>query len=211
MTAPRPTINVSMPSPEAPEPTRQRVPAAERRDALITAAVHQFARGGLTGTPVERIAREVGVAQPYVFSLFPTKRDLFLAAVQRSFEHTAELFERAAADFDAGRVAPDVDTKLGAMGRAYKQMLATERDRDWLMIQHQAFAACYDDEVRARVRDLFADLILTVRRLSGADAERIDEFFRYGMAHNVAAALDVDALSIDSDWVAAHRSAAPTV
>jgi AcrR family transcriptional regulator len=194
-----------MATPSTPGPIRQRVPAAERRDALVTAAVHQFARGGLTGTPVDRIAREVGVAQPYVFSLFPTKRDLFLAAVQRSFEHTAKLFERAAADYDAGRAPVDVADKLEAMGRAYHEMLENEGDRAWLMIQHQAFAACDDDAVRARVRDLFADLILRAQVLSGADAQRIDEFFRYGMWLNVAAALGVDALSIDSEWVAAHR------
>ena len=68
------------------EAPRRRVPAAERRDALIEAAVHEFAHGGLHGTPVERIAKRVGVAQPYVFSLFATKRDLFLAAVERGFE-----------------------------------------------------------------------------------------------------------------------------
>ena len=62
---------------------RRRVPAAERREELIAAAVHEFAHGGLHGTPVERIARRVGVAQPYVFSLFPSKRELFLAALCR--------------------------------------------------------------------------------------------------------------------------------
>jgi AcrR family transcriptional regulator len=191
----------------APDPTRQRVPAAERRSALVTAAVHQFAHGGLTGTPVQRIAREVGVAQPYVFSLFQTKRDLFLAAVERCFQHTAAMFERAAADFDAGRVPSDVEDKLGAMGRAYTEMLASEQERDWLMMQLQAFAACDDNDVRARVRDLFADLILRVQRLSEAEPERIDEFFRHGMALNVAAAIGVDALSIESEWLARYRAA----
>ena len=65
---------------------RRRVPAAERRQALISAAVHEFAAGGLHGTPVDRIARRVGVAQPYVFTLFENKRELFLAALERSFE-----------------------------------------------------------------------------------------------------------------------------
>ncbi len=64
----------------AAEP-RRRVPAAERREELISAAVHEFARGGLHGTTVESIARRVGVAQPYVFTLFPNKRELFLAAL----------------------------------------------------------------------------------------------------------------------------------
>ncbi|HTZ63822.1 MAG TPA: TetR/AcrR family transcriptional regulator [Solirubrobacteraceae bacterium] len=196
-----------MPTPATPEPSRQRVSAAERRDALVRAAVYEFAQGGLTGTPVDRIARAVGVAQPYVFSLFPTKRDLFLAAVERSFEHTAKLFERAAAEYDAGRSPRDVADKLEAMAWAYHEMLENEGDRAWLMIQHQAFAACYDNEVRARVRDLFADLILRAQLLSGADAERIDEFLRYGMSLNVAAAIGVEALSVDSDWIAARRNA----
>src|SRR5579884_3038892 len=80
--------------------TRQRVPAAERRDALIEAAIHEFAHGGLHGTPVDRVARRVGVAQPYVFNLFGSKRDLFLAAVERGFQRVAELFSDAAARFD---------------------------------------------------------------------------------------------------------------
>jgi len=62
---------------------RRRVPAEERRAELIDAAVVEFAHGGLHGAPVERIARRVGVAQPYVFSLFGSKRELFLAAVER--------------------------------------------------------------------------------------------------------------------------------
>ncbi len=54
-------------------PARRRVPAAERREELIAAAVHEFAHGGLHGTTVESVARRVGVAQPYVFSLFSNK------------------------------------------------------------------------------------------------------------------------------------------
>src|SRR5271156_6590713 len=94
---------------------RQRVPASERRDALIEAAVHEFARGGLHGTPVDRIARRVGVAQPYVFSLFANKRELFMAAVQRGFELVADTFTRAAAEFDPDQALPDADV-LTAMG-----------------------------------------------------------------------------------------------
>jgi AcrR family transcriptional regulator len=192
----------------SPRPTRQRVPAAERRDALISAAVHHFARGGLHGTPVERIAREVGVAQPYVFSLFPTKRDLFLAAVERGYQQTKALFDRAAAEFEAGRGPDDCEDVLKAMGYAYQQMLASDRERDWLMLQHQAFAACHDEQVRERVRELFADLALHAQRLSGAEPERLDEFFRYGMSLNAAAALRVEDLSVTCEWVSNRMTAA---
>jgi AcrR family transcriptional regulator len=178
---------------------RRRVPAAERREELIAAAVHEFASGGLHGTPVERIARRVGVAQPYVFSLFAGKRELFLAAVQHCFDRLAETFAVAAADFAAGRMPDDCEDSLMAMGLAYKQLLLT--DRDYLMLQHQAYAACDDDLVRSRVRRGYAELVALAQDLSGAEAERIDDFFRHGMALNVAAAMGVAELSADCSWV----------
>jgi AcrR family transcriptional regulator len=182
------------------KPARRRVPAAERREELIDAAVHEFAHGGLHGTPVERIARRVGVAQPYVFSLFPSKRDLFLAALERSFERVAQTFRDGARDFTEGNAPADCEDALMAMGRAYKEMLVS--DRDYLMLQHQSYAACDDDVVRACVRRRYAELVELAQQLSAAEPERIDDFFRYGMAFNVAAALGVEDLSVGCSWVA---------
>jgi AcrR family transcriptional regulator len=182
-------------------PTR-RVPAAERRDALISAAVHEFAQTGLHGTPVDRIARRVGVAQPYVFSLFANKRELFLAAVERGFERVLEIFEAAAASYRAGEAAVDCEDALGAMGQAYVELLHS--DRDYLLLQHQSYAACADDVVRDRVRHRYAELASRVQALSQASPERIDEFFRKGMALNVAAALGVEDLSVNCSWVRAE-------
>jgi AcrR family transcriptional regulator len=183
---------------------RQRVPASERRDALIDAAVHEFARGGLHGTPVDPIARRVGVAQPYVFSLFGSKRELFLAAVDRGFQLVADTFARAAEEFDPATAPPDVDV-LRAMGRAYVELLTSHRD--YLMLQHQAYAACDDPVIRDRVRAAYARLVAHVERLSQADPEQIDDFFRYGMWLNVAAAMGVEDLSAGCDWMQAEALA----
>jgi len=182
-------------------PTR-RVPAAERRDALISAAVHEFAQTGLHGTPVDRIARRVGVAQPYVFSLFANKRELFLAAVERGFERVLDVFEAAAAAYRAGESTVECEDALGAMGHAYVELLHS--DRDYLLLQHQSYAACADDVVRDRVRHRYAELASRVAALAEASPERIDEFFRKGMALNVAAALGVEDLSISCSWVQAE-------
>jgi AcrR family transcriptional regulator len=181
---------------------RRRVPAAERREELIAAAVHEFAKGGLHGTTVESIARRVGVAQPYVFSLFATKRELFLAALERSFERVADTFRRAAADFHEGRGPAECADALEAMGRAYRELLSG--DRDYLMLQHQSYAACDEELVRARVRHRYAELVALARSLSDAEPERLDDFFRHGMALNVAAALGVEDLSVQSAWVQAE-------
>jgi AcrR family transcriptional regulator len=184
-----------------PATERKRVPASERRDALIEAAVHEFAQGGLQGTPVDRIARRVGVAQPYVFALFGSKRDLFLAAVERGIELTAERFTIAAQQFDPATAGPDTDM-LMAMGQAYRALLTEERD--YLMLQLHSYAACDDPVIRDRVRSLYARLVSHVERLSGAETERIDEFFRYGMWLNVAAAMGVEDLSVGCEWMRAE-------
>jgi AcrR family transcriptional regulator len=180
---------------------RQRVPAAERRDALVRAAVHEFARGGFHGTPVDRIARRVGVAQPYVFSLFGSKRELFLAAVERGFDQVVELFEQVAAEFDPASAPPDTDLRK-AMGTAYAELL--ESERDYLMIQLQAYAACDDEVIRERVRSRYAQLVSRARELTGAEPDELDDFFRHGMAVNVAAAMGVEDLSVNCEWIRAE-------
>jgi AcrR family transcriptional regulator len=180
---------------------RKRVPAAERRDALIEAAVHHFAHGGLQGTKVSAIAADVGVAQPYVFSLFPTKRDLFLGAVGRCYEKISVLFEAAAEEFDrSGPQEPDED-KLKAIGHAY--MGAISDNPDQLLLQLQSYAACGDDvEIQTFVRHEYAKLIELIRKISGVvDDEELDGFFQAGMWCNVAAALGVEDFSVGSGWV----------
>ena len=183
--------------------TRQRVPASERRDALIDAAIHEFAHGGLHGTPVDKIARRVGVAQPYVFSLFGSKRDLFLAAVERGFELVAETFAKSAEEFDPATAPPDMDV-FNAMGQAYTELL--ESNRDYLMLQLQSYAACDDEEIRNRVRAAYAGLVAHVESLWEASSEEIDDFFRYGMWLNVAAAMGVEDLSAGCEWVQAEQA-----
>ena len=186
--------------------TKQRVPAAERRDALIDAAMQEFARGGLYGTPVDRIARRVGVAQPYVFSLFPTKRDLFLAAAERCFDHTTEMFREAAATYDPETAEPGSDV-LTAMGERYIERLQSDR---WvLMLQLHIYAACDDDVIRERVLAAYARLLLSIREFSGAEPEQISDFIRDGMWLNVAAAMGVEELSVSADWVCAAGGEPP--
>lgn len=193
-------------SPQELEPSsRRRVPAAQRREELIEAAVVEFARGGLHGTPVGDVARRVGVAQPYVFSLFANKRELFLAAVEAGFARVEDTFRAAAAAYERGEAPAEADGPLKAMGLAYFEMVRT--DRTALMLQHQSYAACEDEVVRERVRALFARLVETARELSGADDEDLDGFIRQGMACNVAAALDVEDLSTGSSWVGAELAA----
>jgi AcrR family transcriptional regulator len=188
-----------MPTKPAP---RTRQTAEARRDTLVAAAVKHFARTGLHGTAVSAITDDVGITQPYAFSLFGTKKGLFLAAVEHGFDHLETTFRAAAA------AAPEGE-RMTAMGSAYSDLLA---DRDWLLLQQQGYAACGDDEVRTVVRRRYGRLYELVRELSDADAAALTRFFAAGMLMNVAAAMDLPELVENEGWLSAcdpEATAAP--
>jgi AcrR family transcriptional regulator len=169
-----------------------RISREERRREIIEAATREFAIGGLHGTPVDAIAKRVGVSQPYLFQLFGTKKDLFIAAVKRAFEHTVAGFRTAAAE--AGEDAGPADI-LMTMGAAYQQMLD---DRSLLLMQMQAYAACADEEIRDVVRGEMLRLVNFVQSASGAPEAAIREWLAYGMLMNVVAAMDLT--EVHADW-----------
>ena len=169
-----------------------RISKDERRREIIEAATHEFAVGGLHGTPVDAIARRVGVSQPYLFQLFGTKKALFIAAVQRTFERTIGTFRTAAAE--AGEDAGPAEI-LTSMGTAYQRLLD---DRSLLLMQMQAYAACEDDAIREVVRDEMLRLVSFVQSASGAPDTAVREWLAYGMLMNVVAAMDLT--DVDADW-----------
>ena len=61
--------------------TRTRSTAQERRAELLAAALSEFAIGGLHGTSTEAIAKRAGISHAYLFRLFGTKKQLFIAIV----------------------------------------------------------------------------------------------------------------------------------
>ncbi len=171
----------------AAEP-RRRMPAAQRRELVLEAAIAEFAAHGLAGASTEEVARRAGISQPYLFRLFPTKKALFLALVQRCFERTRDTFSQAA----AGR---DGEEALMAMADGYEVLL---NDRTMLLLQMQAYAACDDPEVRAATRAGFKALWELTERLTGLPFQTVVDFFAVGMLMNVAAALDLP--SVDERW-----------
>ena len=54
-----------------------RLPAAERRAGLVTAALTVFSAEGFQGATMDAVAAEAGVTKPVLYQHFPSKRDLF--------------------------------------------------------------------------------------------------------------------------------------
>jgi AcrR family transcriptional regulator len=164
--------------------------AEERREEILQAAERVFAARGLHGTPTMEIAKAAGISQAYLFRLFPTKAELFMALVERCNERIFRTFTEAAATARAAG-----EPVLTAMGMAYIGLLA---DRNLLLNQLNAHAASDDPAIRDQVRRGFARLVELVERESGAGAEEVRMFFAQGMLLNVMAA--IEAQDVDEHW-----------
>jgi AcrR family transcriptional regulator len=130
------------------------------------------------------IAKRVGVSQPYLFQLFGTKKDLFIAAVHECFGRVRNRFESVARE--AREESSDPMHVLHAMGIAYCEMLA---DRELLRLQMQAYVACDDPDIQRVVRQEWTALYDAVTQSSHADADQIHHWFAEGVLMNVAAAV----------------------
>jgi AcrR family transcriptional regulator len=168
-------------------PTRQT--ADERRTAVLAAAISEFARSGYAGTSTEAIASRAGISQPYLFRLFGTKKDLFVATFNLVGDRIINELTRAAEGLD-GQAAKE------AMGDAYLELM---QDPELLQVQLHGFAAAPSDPDIARAcRRTFEVLQQLAYERAHLTDEELREFFAMGMLINVMAAIDL--LSVPESW-----------
>jgi AcrR family transcriptional regulator len=162
--------------------TKTRQTAEVRREAVLEAARHEFALRGLHGASTDAIARRAGISQPYLFRLFRSKKELFLAVNDSCFARTLDVFRQAASGTSG-------EEALHAIGEAYRALI--DEDTTLLQGQLQSYAAAvHDAEVRASSARGYGRLVDYVETVSGADRATIAAFFARGMLMNVLAALD---------------------
>ena len=162
--------------------TATRQSAEERREEILAAAMVEFADRGLDGASTDAIARRAGISQPYLFRLFGTKKDLFIASVEGCFAETLAMF-RDAAEGKRGEEA------LDAIGEAYVRSISEDPQR--LRGQMQAYVACDDEDVCAVVRRGFGALVEFVEGIPEVPQERLVGFFAHGMLLNVIASMSL--------------------
>lgn len=177
----------------APSTSRTLSTADERRTALVAAAIPVFAEKGFRAASTIDIAAHAGISQAYVFRLFPTKADLFVAVCESARRRMLDLFREAADERPEGTAA------LQAMGEAYRELL--ESDRDLLLIQLQSQVTSGEPKIAAAMRETFRRLYELVSDRADASPEEIRTWFGQGMLMNVMAA--IDALNLEEPWAQA--------
>jgi AcrR family transcriptional regulator len=133
---------------------KQRLPAAERREALLETALELFAEGSYRGVTTADVAGAAGVTEPVLYRHFGSKRELFLACLDEQWRLTRAEVERVLAVGtteqwlkQVGGGSPELRRQRGRLANLWVQAL-TE--------------ASEDEVVRDRLREHLAEVNRTV-------------------------------------------------
>ena len=163
--------------------------ADERRTTVLAAAISEFALSGYYGTSTDAIANRAGISQPYLFRLFGTKKDLFVATFDLVGDRIIDALTRASEGLSD-------EAALDAMGVAYIELM---QDPEILQVQLHGFAAApADPDIARSCRRTFEVLQQLVTDRAEVDEEKLSNFFAMGMLINVMAAIDLQ--SIPDRW-----------
>lgn len=146
-----------------------RLPAAERRQALLDAALRVFSTGSYAGATTAQIAREAGVSEPILYRHFASKRDLYFACL-------VEAWRRIRAKIEAGMAELGPAEGWQAIGPATMREMKVLLPSLWM----QAITEAGEDaEIRRHVRghmrevhDFFAGVLREMQDAGAMPADR---------------------------------------
>ncbi len=169
--------------------------AEERREELISAAIPVFAEKGYHAAPTTEIARKAGISQAYLFRLYPTKEDLFVAAVERSTDNMVKTLAAAAEKAEQEGIEPG-----DAMGLAYGELVSSDRELLLMQLHAQAVSPAIP-AVREAMRNCFANLYALSSERTGGSPDELKSWFAHGMLINVMTAINAE--EVDEPWAVA--------
>lgn len=152
-----------------------RLPAEERRASVLGAACGLFANRSYRGTTTADIARKAGVTEPVLYRHFPSKRALYLACMDWSWEQVKALWAERLAE------EPDPAMWLSAMGRAFREAEAEHPLVSPMWVQALAESsedpeiATYMREHMREVHDYVTNVIRQAQDAGGIAPERDPE------------------------------------
>ncbi len=142
-----------------------RLPAEKRREQLLDCAADLFARSGYARATTAELAKAAGVTEPIIYRHFNSKRDLFIALVERTAKQTLDHWEQRLAD--ASDPAERLRRLIGD-----NPMVSSEGAAPYRVLL-QAITEVQDDEIKKAVANHFGNLhAFLSRELKRAQDER---------------------------------------
>ena len=142
-----------------------RLPAAERRQAIVDAALRVFAGGSYSGATTAELAAAAGVSEPILYRHFGSKRELYLACLAEAWRRfRVALDAKLAQHGDAGAVT--------AIGEAFREFHASGGIKPvtlWIQALNEAGAdEVIADFLRAQLREVHEYVASAARRAQAA-------------------------------------------
>jgi AcrR family transcriptional regulator len=152
---------------------RTRLPAKERRTAVVETACRVFAKSSYRGSTTAQIARETGVTEPVLYRHFASKRELYLACLAAAWDQLRLLWGKALEREE------DPAMWVATLGQTYLQGRAADRII-LIDLWIQALTEAADDlEIRRGLREqvrevhsFVADVIRRAQEAGGIVPER---------------------------------------
>jgi AcrR family transcriptional regulator len=142
-----------------------RLPAEKRREQLLDCAADLFARSGYARATTAELAKAAGVTEPIIYRHFNSKRDLFIALIERTAKQTLDHWEQRLAD------ASDPAERLRRL-IADNPMVSPEGAAPYRVLL-QAITEVNDDDIRKAVAGHFQNLhAFLAREIKRAQDER---------------------------------------
>jgi AcrR family transcriptional regulator len=146
---------------------RPRLPAEERRAAVLDTACRVFARCSYRGATTAEIAREAGVTEPILYRHFASKQALYLACIETAWQRVQAAWDEAVAN------EPDPGAWTQAMADAFFEF--KEQRSAVAQLWLQALTESGDDPeirryLRRHLRDVHAFVADVVTRCQAAGA-----------------------------------------
>ena len=116
-----------------------RLPAAKRREQLLDCAAELFATLGYARATTAELARAAGVTEPIIYRHFKSKRDLFIALIERTGKQTIDQWRQDVAN--AADPAERLKTLIG------DNPMVSDQGRDAYRVFLQAITEVDDEEI----------------------------------------------------------------
>lgn len=136
--------------------------AEDRREAILDAALDEFAVKGFHETSLEGVAERAGISKALIYEHFSSKRDLHGALLGR---YVHDLLERL---IETIASAEPPETRLRAGADAFLRFVEENREPWRLMVRNPA-----DSAVEASVGQVQSEIAQAIAALMQSDASRV--------------------------------------
>jgi AcrR family transcriptional regulator len=166
-----------------PPPDRRHLSDAEhRREDVLRAARDEFSQWGYHAATTTAIAQRAEISQSYIYALFPSKKELFIACYRWHHRQIMEIMSAAA----------EASGPAEARALMHESHVEKVQYRDHYLFRLQATAAAASDpDIAREVRQSFIECFQSLVEVLGDDREAAEEYVALNRLTDVAMAIEL--------------------